>query len=157
MKRFILFAFLVIAGAVFAAGCSSDSDDNPTDNNGNNNVTGNGSMSAKVNNASWSATNVQAVWANNALGLGGARISGSENHQININGMVSATGTYNLSPMSGIIATYAFGSGTSVTTKIATGGELKVTSLSASGAKGTFSFQTEGYSVTEGSFDVKFK
>lgn len=152
MKRFFLFVCLVIAGAVFAAGCSSDSDDsNPT------NTTGNGSMSAKVNNAAWSATTVQAVWTSNVLNMGGAQISGSENRQINIGGMIAATGKYSLNPFSGIVATYSFGSGTSVTSKTATSGELNVTSLSSSGAKGTFNFQTDGYGVTEGTFDVKFK
>ncbi len=150
MKTIFLLGLSILCAVVFT-GCSSD--DNGTDNNNNSN----GSVTAKVNGTSWSATTVQATWTSNVLGIGGAQIIGGENQQINISGMVAATGTYQLNGFSGVIATYGKGSGTSVEPFAAQSGTLKVDELSSSGAKGTFSFQTNGGpSITEGTFDVKF-
>lgn len=147
----ILFVCLTVLCAYAFTGCSSDDDST----NGSNN--GKGSVSAKVNGTSWSATNVQSTWTSNVLGIGGAQIIGGENQQINIQGMVAATGTYSLNGFSGVIATYTKGSGTAVHAYTAISGTLKVDQLSTSGAKGTFNFQTDaGNSITEGSFDVKF-
>jgi len=149
MKYFLLCLLLC---AFVLAGCSSD-DDNGTD--GSNNSKG--SITAKINGTSWSANNVQATWQNNVLGLGGAQIIGGENQQINIQGMVTAAGTYQLGGFSMIVATFTKGSGSSVQPYTAISGTLKVDQLSSSGAKGTFNFQTDGAnSITEGSFDVKF-
>ncbi len=151
MKTIFLLCLSVLCSVVFT-GCSSD-DDSGTNNNNNSN----GSVTAKVNGTSWGATTVQATWTSNVLGIGGAQIIGGENQQINISGMIPATGTYQLTGFSGVIATYAKGSGTSVQTFTAMSGTLKVDQLSSSGAKGTFNFQTTGgNSITEGSFDVKY-
>lgn len=92
------------------------------------------------------------------MGLVGAQIIDAENQQINISGMITATGTYNLNPLTGsnCIATYSKGTGAGASTNTALSGTLVVTSLSASGVKGTFNFKAGIYSVTDGSFDVKF-
>lgn len=155
MKQVLLLCLVVLCSAAFT-GCSDDSDDD--NNNPTNPGNSNGSISAKVNGESWSATTVQGTWTNNVLGLGGAQIQGAENRQINIAGMVASTGTYQLGGFSGITATYSIGSGSSVESHIGMSGTLKVDQLSSSGAKGTFNFSTnDGFSITEGSFDVKFK
>ena len=147
----LLFLCLSVLCAVVITGCGSDDDDNSTGGNSNK-----GSITAKINGTSWSANNVQATWTSNVLGMGGAQIIGGENQQINISGMVPATGTYQLNPLSGISASYTKGSGSSVDPHVAMSGTLVVTELSSSGAKGTFSFQAGPHSVTEGSFDLKF-
>lgn len=153
MKHFILLVCTVLFGALAITSCSKD--DNPTDNNS---TTGGGSFSAKVNGTAWNATTVRGTWSNGAMGLVGAQIIDAENQQINISGMITATGTYNLNPLTGsnCIATYSKGTGAGASTNTALSGTLVVTSLSASGVKGTFNFKAGIYSVTDGSFDVKF-
>ncbi|MBS1912379.1 MAG: hypothetical protein JST22_10375 [Bacteroidetes bacterium] len=155
---------IVVAGLMIvmalASGACSKSDPSPTG------TTANGSMSAKVDGSAWGATTIQATWSNGVLGLGGSQISGSENKQITIAGLVSQTGTYQIGLISGITGTYVEGSVGGVKTFSAQSGTLQVDQLSASGAKGSFSIevqeQTSGgpgtakRSVTEGKFDVKF-
>ncbi len=150
--------YLLIAIVIIAAGCG---DDNPTGND-----TANGSISAKVDGAAWSATNVQASNKSGVLGIGGAQISGAENKQINIAGLVSGVGTYQLGLFSGITVTYAEGSLGNIKTFVAHSGTLKVDELSSSGAKGTFSFEAREQNasgagsatrtVSDGTFNVKF-
>lgn len=126
------------------------------------NVTENGTVSAKVNGESWSATNVQATWTSNVLGIGGAAIAGANNRQINISGLVAAPGTYQLNALGGLIATYTEGSAANVQIFTATAGTLKVDELTSGGAKGSFSFDAANSqgggtrSVTEGTFDITF-
>lgn len=156
MKHFFLFLCAVLFSTFAITGCSKDSD-TPTD--GNSPATSGGSVSAKVNGTAWKATTVQGTWTNGVLGFVGAQIIGNENQQINISGMVAAAGTYSLNPLSGsmLVATYSKGTGAGASTHTALSGTLVVSSLDASGAKGTFSFKAGIYSVTDGSFDIKFK
>lgn len=157
MKHLFLLFCAVLLGTFAVTGCSKDSDSNPAD--GSPSTTGGGSISAKVNGTAWKATTVQSTWTNGVLGFVGAQIINNENQQINISGMVTATGTYNLNPLSGsgLVATYSKGTGAGASTNTALSGTLVVSSLDASGTKGTFTFKAGTYSVTEGSFDVKFK
>jgi hypothetical protein len=153
MKKYSAALVLAVVSFLALAGCGDD----PASSN-----TTNGSIGAKVNGSSWSATNIQATWTNNVLGLGGSRIQGADNHQINITGMISAPGTYQLNPFAGLNATYTEGSAANVKIFTVTSGQIVVTELSSSGAKGTFSFNatqnqgSETRSITEGTFDVKF-
>lgn len=142
---------------IIAQGCGGS--DDPA--SGNNN-TSKGSVSANVNGAAWSATTVQSTYQGGVLGIGGAQISGAENKQINISGLVSGPGTYQLGLIAPLTVTYAEGSGTSVKTFVARSGSVKVDAISATSAKGSFSFEAQDQqgngtrSVTEGTFDVKF-
>lgn len=152
MQRIIsLFCLAVI---VIATGCGGD--DNPT------NTTANGSVSAKVNGSAWSATTVQATYQSSVLGIGGSQISGAENKQINISGLVAGPGTYQLGLISPINISYTEGSAANVKIFTAKSGTLKVDQISASGAKGSFSVEAQDQaatgtrSITEGAFDVKF-
>ncbi|MEO5931567.1 MAG: DUF6252 family protein [Candidatus Kapaibacterium sp.] len=156
--RYPVALFLVLFCGMMIAACGSD----PASST---NTTPNGSISAKVSGASWAATNVQSTWQSNVLSLGGSQIQGSGNQQINITGLISKTGTYQLNPFAGLNASYteATTSG-GVSAKIfsVTSGTLVVGTLSATGASGTFSFEakesqgTGTRSITEGKFDVKF-
>ena len=159
MKHRIV-SMILIALACIGVGCSDDPASSGTN-------TPNGSVSAKVNGSAWSASSVQATWQNNVLAIGGAQLNGSDNHQINITGLISKTGTYQLNPFAGLNASYteAGASGGSVNAKIfsVTSGTLVVESLSTTGASGTFSFEakdsqggSETRSITDGKFNVKF-
>lgn len=159
MRHRIVYMIL-LAVACIATGCSDD----PASSD---NVTANGSVSAKVNGSAWSATTVQATWQSSVLGIGGSQLNGSTNHQINITGLVSQPGTYQLNPFAGLNASYteAGASAGSISAKVfaVTSGTLVIESLSATGASGTFSFEakdsqggTETRSITDGKFNVKF-
>lgn|GEM_PF-2240868 len=149
---------LTLAAMIAVQGCSDD--DNPAGN------TTKGSVSAKVNGTAWSANQVQATYQSSVLGIGGSQISGAENKQINISGLVPGTGTYQLGLISPISLSYTEGTAANVKIFTAKSGTLKVDELSASGAKGSFSFTgqeqsssgagSETRSVTDGTFDVKF-
>jgi hypothetical protein len=159
MKHRIV-SVVLVALACIVAGCKDDPASNTT-------TTPNGSVSAKVNGSAWAASSVQATWQSNVLSIGGSQLNGSNNHQINIAGLVSQTGTYQLNPFAGLNANYteAGVSQGGLSSKIfsVTSGTLVVNTLTATGASGTFSFEakdaqggTETRSITEGKFDVKF-
>lgn len=146
------------AGAVIVAlavGCGSDST-GPD-------VLDNGSMSAKVDGASWSATTaIAATYNSNILGIAGTDAAG---RSVGFGAAVSAPGTFTIavtSPANGLVneagkawqAAGSVGSGT-----------ITITAISATGAKGTFQFTaapvagtgaTGNKVVTEGVFDVTF-
>lgn len=157
MKRLIVL-FLPLLLLVVSTGCSDDPASSDT---------GNGSMSAKVNGSGWSPTNVQTSYQSGVLSIGGSRINGGDNHQINIAGMVSGPGTYQLGLFSALTVSYSEGTSTggiSVTIFTATSGTVVIEELDDEGAKGTFSFEardgsgqgTQSRSITEGTFDVTF-
>jgi hypothetical protein len=147
---------LVALGAI--AGCSDDSTA-PTSSRG--------SVAATISGSTWSASDVQSTWQSGVLGIGGAQISGGNNRQINITGLVSAPTTVQLGLFSGITATYTEAVGGAVKIFVAQSGTLTVTTLTNSGATGSFAFEarqqqsgggsgTETRSITSGTFDVKF-
>lgn len=150
----------IVLGTFTLAGCGDD----PASGND----TGKGTMSAKVNGTAWNPSSItQASYQNNVLAIGGAQIDGGNNKQIIITGLVSGPGEYQLGGFTGLQGNYSDGSAASIRTFVAQSGTLKVDELSASGAKGTFSFEakeqmlgggagTETRSITEGKFDVKF-
>lgn len=142
--------FFLGAAAMLVLSCSksdSDSSTNPT-------ATG-GSMSATVAGTAWQANTVSAVRTSGVLAMVGAQIAGEQNKQININGMVSGTGEYDLAPFASFVsATYAEGTGAGAAGSIAQSGTLVVTEL-GSRVKGTFSFRTQsGVQITNGTFDI---
>lgn len=159
MRRILSIAATLVLGIFIAAGCSDD----PASGND----TSKGSMSAKVNGTAWSAGQItQATWQNGVLGIGGTKIDGGNSKQIIITGLVSAPGDYTIGGITGLQGNYSDGSATGVMTFVAQSGTLKVEELSATGAKGTFSFEakeqtqagpgTATRSITEGTFNVKF-
>lgn len=162
MRRFLstaaTLAVTLILGTLFLAGCSDDPASSDT---------GKGTMSAKVNGTAWNPSSItQATHQSNVLAVAGAQINGGNNKQINITGLVAEPGEYTLGGF-GVQATYVDGSAAAVQTFIAKSGTLNVEELSATGAKGTFSFEAQEQmagggagsqtrSITEGKFDVKF-
>lgn len=153
------FGFLMVLGLALLSSCKSDS----TSANGTNNNNSATGVSAKVNGSAWAATTVQSSWNNNALGIGGVEIAGATSRQVNITGIVTQPGTYQLGPFTGIIATFSDGSATGVKIYMVTSGSLVVEELSATGAKGTFQFEakeanggSDARSITDGKFNVKF-
>lgn len=159
MQR-ILSLLLVAVISIVCAACGDDAT-GPGDSKG--------SMSAKVSSASWSATTVQSTYASGVLAIGGSQINGSQNKQINIQGLISATGTYQLGLISPIQANYTEADGPSaaqIKTFSCTSGTLKVDELTSTGAKGTFSLEmreqgasgagTATRSITDGTFNVTF-
>lgn len=150
-----LIAFLII-GMAFTS-CKKDDDDNGA---------GSGTLKATIDGTAWTAS--LAVVANNNSGL--ITITGSDSGgkqlQLIVHG-VSATGTFNLG---GSMTNQNHGRWTaapaadqSYTNMMGLGsGTVEFTELTASGAKGTFSFtakNTDGVEVkvTNGSFSVKFQ
>ncbi len=158
MRNRIALFLLLACTLIPVAGCG---DDEPTGNS-----TPNGSVSAKVSGSNWSATNVQAVWTNNVLSIGGSQINGGNNNQINLTAMASGPGTFQVNPFAGVNATYTESTSTGgISVKIFSGssGTITVERISSSGATGTFSFEAAeaqggsgSRSITEGKFDVKF-
>lgn len=151
---------LIIAIAVLAAGCGSDEPTAP--------ITGNGSMTAKVNGDNWGATAITAVYSGGNVSIGGTQIAGGSSKQFNISGMMSGPGTYSVGLLTPTRIQYSEGSMASVKTFLPKSGQIVVESLSSTGAKGTFSFEaqeqvlgggqgTDTRSITNGSFDVKFQ
>lgn len=153
------FGFMIVLGLVLLSSCKSDS----TSSNNTNNSNSTAGVSATVNGGAWAATTVQAVWKNNALGIGGVEVAGIASRQINISGVVTQPGTYQLGPTTGIIATFTDATAAGVKIFIVSSGSLVVEELSATGAKGTFQYEaresnggSETRSITNGRFNVKF-
>lgn len=160
MQRILSLLFVAII-SIICAGCGGDDATGPGNSKG--------SMSAKVSSASWSATTVQSTYSSGVLAIGGSQINGSQNKQINIQGLISAPGTYQLGLVSPITANYTEADGPSaaqIKTFSCTSGTLKVDELSATGAKGSFALEmreqgssgagTATRSITEGTFNVTF-
>ncbi len=123
----------------------------------------NGSMSARVDGASWSAsTAIAATYTNGVLGIAGTDGSG---RSVGFGALATAPGTFTIgatSPANALVneagkawqAAQSIGSGT-----------ITITAISATGAAGTFQFTAAPVSgtgatgnrvVTEGVFDVTF-
>lgn len=150
---------LILVLGVFFAACNSD-DSNPSGSG--NNV--NGTMTAKVNGADWTATIVsKAAKAGPTIVITADEVAGGRQKKIQINLMgVSAAGTYSLGGMnSGAYIDVPAGTTDPnvlmQATEMATSGSITISELSTTKIKGTFSMTTdEGTSITNGSFDMKF-
>lgn len=150
MKRLVALGLL----SILAAGCSSD--DGPTDPGGS---SSGGAMSARIDGANWTAQSVTASYLGGVLSVSGTDGTST----INLSAAVQATGPQDLAAGSangnvviGSSTWYAVGQGGS--------GTMTVTSLSASGAAGTFAFTggplpggaTGTRTITEGTFSVQY-
>ncbi len=122
----------------------------------------NGSMTAKIDGTSFSAAAVSATYTSGILGLGG---TDSQGRTIGIGGQVPGPGTYPVGVTSPANFSVTIG-GAGWQAAITLGsGSFTVTSISATGAKGTFQFTagpvpgtaaTGNKVVTAGAFDVTF-
>lgn len=142
--------------ALVVAGCGGDSG-GPSGSDG--------TMSASIDGQAWNASlAVSATHSSNVLGIGG---TDGNSRQINITiPNVTSTGTINLGLGSQAIAVVVTSPTEAWTSSMVGGsGSVVITELTASGAKGTFSFtgiraQTGGgttqKTVTNGQFDVTF-
>ncbi len=126
----------------------------------------NGTMSARIDGSSWSATiAIFATYNNGILAIAGGDAVSGGTRTIGIGAQVTAPGTFPIggtNPANGLVTI-----GTS-TWQAAAGigsGSITITAISATGARGTFQFNalpvantpaTGTRAVTEGSFDVTF-
>jgi len=161
MTRSFLSAPLLALAVLVVAGCGSDDTTGPD--------AGNGPLSLKVSGSSWAPTTLNTQWKNDILAIGGSEFGAGTTKQLNITGPVSEPGTYPLTLTSSVRAIWSETAMTSsgVNSKIFTArsGTLVVQELTATGAKGTFSFEGntdisngagEGRSITEGTFNLTF-
>ena len=133
-----------------------------TDDGGNGGC-GSGTMTATVAGASFAATCVTGSFTSGVLTVGGnlGASQGGSQEQITIALPGAAAGS-TVSLGMGPTATYAKINGTDVSqTYVATSGTVRIESMSASGAKGTFSFTGRNnagqtISIASGAFDITF-
>lgn len=157
-----IFILTLTLSVFILAQCSKKSDDNGT-----NPDTAGGSVTAKIDGKSWSASEVVATRNGNILTVTGQAFpggTGSEQLQIIITN-ITAAGDFTLSFI-GNTGRFSMGDASNITTYLTldqNAGTAKVTKIDDKGAKGTFSFnaknannQAEVKKVTEGSFDVVF-
>jgi hypothetical protein len=118
-----------------------------------------GTMTATVNGQSFVSNYAVAV-KTGVFSISGANTSISGTKQINLSGIISQTGTYQMTDKSTsnnyAIGLYVEGN---LKTYSATSGTLIITELSTTKAKGTFSFSatsggTETINITNGAFDI---
>lgn len=155
---------LSVLVALFVMSCNSDS--TSSDNNNNNNGTMKGTMSAKVNNANWSA-NILVSGSNQSgmVGITGDQVSGGVDQKIQFT-VVGATGPGTITlggfnPSSAVYISVPQGTTDQSVligaTETSSSGSITFTTLTSTKAVGTFSFTTtKGTSVTNGQFDVTF-
>lgn len=147
---------LLVCLALSASACDSTDD-------GGGAGCGDGTMTATIGGSSFAATCVTGSLTSGVLSVGGnlGASQGGSQEQITIAlPGASAGGTMSLGM--GPTATYAKINGTDVSqTYVATSGTVRIESMSASGAKGTFSFTGRNnggqtISVASGAFDITF-
>ncbi len=122
----------------------------------------NGSITAQIDGGSFTATSIAATYTSGIMGLAGTDAQG---RTIGIGGQIPGPGTYTVGVTSPANFSVTIG-GAGWQAAITLGsGSLTVTSISATGAKGTFQFTagsvpgttaTGTRVVTAGAFDVKF-
>ncbi len=155
---------LAVAAAFAVLACGSDSSNSTEPPPGGGAL--NGSMSAKVNGESWTATmSVQAGYANGILAFAG--VDGN-NATLAIALAPAGPGSYAISGASGTNASYTLTGGQGLVwqaVSVVGSGSVEIDTLTATRATGTFHFElpavassgaTGTKSITEGKFDVKF-
>lgn len=151
--------------ALVVAGCSSTSKVTGTNNTGSTPITlAHGSMSATINGTNWVAnTAIDATYTNGVLLVSGADASALA---LAVSTVASGPGTYAVGltdPTSGILTQ---GGGATWEALLSTGsGSIVISTLTSTGASGTFSFVMPALSgssatgtktVTNGTFNVTF-
>jgi hypothetical protein len=160
MKR-LLFLALALLLTPALAGCDSGSDD---DNGGNSGGDNSGGISATVDGAAFSPDSVNPTFDGGVLQVTGIRGTAD---QLTIAVPNASQGTFNISQTSQVMIMYREGTtayqANGVTALGGASGTVTISSLSESGASGTFSgtlldAATGGgtITVTDGSFDVTF-
>ena len=160
---------LLLLGLTFFlfASCSKEEDDDKAD-SGNNQQSPNGEMTCKVDGTNWSATLAVVATLDESAGI--ATVTGSDGSskqcQVTINGF-AGTGTYDLggtltNPNMGRWTASASLTDTYTTTLGQGSGSVKVTEVTDTSIKGTFSFTAknsngEEVSLTEGEFDAQIQ
>ncbi|MEM8601012.1 MAG: DUF6252 family protein [Bacteroidota bacterium] len=160
-----LFALLLAFVALPLAGCdSSDDDDGGGDSIDCPNAAS-GTFTAQAGGTSFDAVCIQANFDSGVFFIAGIvnlGDGGASQRQINISVPSASVGQRQLGLISGITVTYADVSPSGQDVFLAMSGTLNITTLSDSGASGTFSFEganqtmSSTISVTNGSFDVTF-
>lgn len=156
MLRLTLPALLLVPLTLAACDASNDDD-------GDGAGCGSGTMTATIGGASFSATCVTGSYTSGVLSVGGnlGASQGGSQEQITM-ALPGATAGSTVSLGMGPTATYARITGSDASqTYVATSGTVRVESMSASGAKGTFSFTGRNnggqtISVASGAFDITF-
>lgn len=156
MNQVKYLVILITATLIAFTGCKKDEDDNGGSN------PASGSMTLKANGTDWSAT--LAVVASNSGGLVTVTGSDSNAHQAQVVVMGSSTGTYNIVAGGSNMGRWTVGTGmndTYMANGILGSGSITITELTATGVKGTFTFQgvnsaTNTVNITEGKFEASF-
>lgn len=159
-----LLSAIFVAFASFGCGGGSSSTTSPTVTNG---VTVNplhGSMTAVIDGSAWTAVAINtAVYSNGILSIAGAD-SSSTIRAIGLSVTAPAPGTYSMTTGTAN-SVLSIGIGPTWTANVAGGsGSVTLTSLSSTGAVGTFSFTavaaaggaTGSHVVTQGVFNITF-
>jgi len=153
----VILGFVLIS-AIVISGCNKDNDDNPT-------TPSNGSLTLKHGGSAWSASmSVQAVNTNGVLNITG---SDSKANQAAVTiFQPNGAGTYTIGTLSnpGNSGRWTQGinqTDTYTASSVLGTGEITITELTATKAKGSFYFtayntEQNTVQVTEGKFDVKF-
>src|SRR5688572_30410307 len=143
---------------LLAVGCGGD-DDDPLDVNPNDN----GSMTARVDGAAFTATTVAASFSNGILAISGVQVSPSQALTFGL--AATAPGTFTVAATSPVNGIYAVGNATWLASGNVGSGQVIVTTLSSTRAVGTFNFvlapntpsgATGTRTITQGAFDVRF-
>lgn len=150
-NQFIKYVQLVLVATLLVGLSACGNDDDPS---GSANA---GAMTATINGERWEAVEVQGTYENGVLGIGGTDLEAGDTQQINISGLVNGEGNYSIALFGGLIATYTIAtSPTDVNPQNGTSGQLIIESLTENSVKGTFNFSGNGFSITDGSFELNF-
>jgi hypothetical protein len=158
---------LLLGTTLFALACGEDQVTGTNDRD-----LASGSIKATIDGASFSGTkNVRGLWEGNSqfrtLTLGASNADGT-GIWITVAGIAFGTGTYTAVAGSPVFGSVSRGTGELWLSNVAPGGTgtITITDIDGGGAKGSFSFvavpqpgsfATGSRTVTNGSFDIKFK
>ena len=149
-----------VAALAVAAACGGDSSKATGPNN---TGTGNRTMSARIDGAAWTATNVAATGANGTLIVSGVR--GTDAAVTITASLVQGTGTQSMGRSSIVLGTVTIGSTQWAAGNLQGTGSVTLTLVTATRAVGTFTFTAPAVTastspatktVTQGAFDVTF-
>lgn len=150
LKKAVMIAMGLLILSLFTL--TSCSDDNSADQDA-----GSGTMTATINGQNWEGVEVQAIYENGVFTIAGSDVVPGNTQQINISGMLSSEGTYQIRLIGGIMGIYTSAtSPTDVNPNLGTTGELVIEELSNGRTSGSFQFSGQGFNVTEGEFSISF-
>lgn len=145
-----LYSFIIVC-ALALVGCSKDNPADPGTNPTADNV-----VKATINGSAWSSTSAVVVRNMGIVGITGTTNNQAGGYQIAISLFKSEVGTYDLGQMmSGSITIVRYNNG-SASSEASTAGTVTITTSNDQEIIGTFSCNAGVYTVTNGSFKVKF-